>query len=308
MNQNWFLRIGIRAVAAVLILLSLSATTLTQANEEPPDNRYVPVVYDGLVRYLLDTTTLKRHIGLSGQSLVDVWVEGRLAAGAGSRMQAFLEGYPPGVDYAQVGTVRVRYLFRIDGPIPHRESLTAVIERQYFDLNGRVIRQEPFNPPANPSEWRSLNEVEEKALQVIIQQSAFQAAQRLDNELRNSAVAKDLDEGFLGRPWGICPFGFKGARHIADIAPKVMVFSADLDLSPILGLASDYSAPRLVFTEDGGLVKARIAFNPRDYDLAHKYLVRVLGEPAPIMYELWAARIDFDERSEWLVGRTQKWS
>jgi hypothetical protein len=287
-------------------MLSLSGVSLTHANEAPTDTRYVQVAYDGLARYLLDTAVVKRHTGLSGQSLIDVWVEGRFDAGVGNRVQALLGGYPPGIDYSQAGKVRARYLFRLDDSIFQLEAKAAVIERQYFDRDGRLIHRKSFAPPATAAEWRSLNETEEKVLQALMLEPTFLAAKRFDKELLSSAAVKALDEGFLGRPWGTRPTGFKDARHIADIAPKVSVYSADIDLSPILGLVNANSAPRLVFTEDGGLAKARVAFDPRDYDRIHQHLVGVLGEPSPILYELWAGRIDFAERSEWFVGINTK--
>lgn len=139
-------------------------------------------------------------------------------------------------------------------------------------------------------------------------------APRLNLALRNNAPVKYLDEGFFGWPWGTRPNDFKGARHIADIAPNLSVFGVDLDLSPLLGNVSTYSAPRLVFAKEVGLVKAYIDFNPKEYEAVHEHLTQLLGEPAPIIYELWAARVDFIGRSEWLVGRntrvvlTSRWS
>lgn len=306
MKQSGFPRIGIRAVASVLIILPLLAASLAEASEAPAGSRYVETENDGLAKYLLDTATVKRHPGLSGQSLVDVWIEGRFDAANGSRVQALLGGYPPGIDYSKVGKVRVRYLFKIDGFIPQLGAKTAVLERQYFDLDGGIIRREPFKPPANASEWRSLDETEDKALQALMQEPAFQTAQGFDEELLSSAAVKALDEGFLGRPWGTRPAGFEGARHVADIAPKVSVYSADLDLSPILGEVSAYTTPRLVFAEDGGLVKVRVALAPRDYGLVYRHLVSTLGEPVPILYELRAGKGDFVERSAWLTGFNTK--
>ncbi len=301
MNKARFSRSGfMTVVAAFLIATSLSATSLTAANEAPAANRYVQVTDDGLVKYLLDTATVKRHTGLSGQSLIDVWVEGRLAAG--SRLQTFLGGYPPGIDYSQVGTVRVRYLFRLDSSILQPEAKAAVIERQYFDQTGSLIRRDRFAPPAAVSEWRDLNATEEKVLQALMEKPALRATQGLDKELLSSAAGKELDEGFLGRPWGARPADFEGARHIADIATKVSVYSADLDLSPVLGAVKAYTSPRLVFAEDGGLTKVRIAFDPHDYVRVHLHLVGVLGDPTPIIYEVPAAKIDVIDSSEWLVG------
>lgn len=127
-----------------------------------------------------------------------------------------------------------------------------------------------------------------------------------DPPIRHSEAGKYQDKGFLGWPWGTRPSDFEGARHIADIAPNLSVFGVDLDLSPLLGTVSTYSTPRLVFAKDVGLVKAYIALSPKEYEMVHEHLIQLLGEPAPIIYELWAARVDFISRSEWLVGRNTR--
>lgn len=115
-----------------------------------------------------------------------------------------------------------------------------------------------------------------------------------------------LADGFLGLPWGARPSDLAGARHIAGIAPGVSVYSAYLDLSPVLGSVSALTPARLTYKEGDGLIKAHITVAPRDFDTVRRHLARVLGEPAPIVYELWAARVDFDQRFEWLVGRNTR--
>ena len=90
-KQAWFLRSLIMTViAAGLVAFSFSATGLTAAKQAPAENHYVQVTDDGLVKYLLDANTVQRHTGLSGQSLTVVWIEGRIASGAGSYIEAFL--------------------------------------------------------------------------------------------------------------------------------------------------------------------------------------------------------------------------
>ena len=128
----------------------------------------------------------------------------------------------------------------------------------------------------------------------------------LDPALRISSVVKALDEGFLGRPWGARPGEFKDARLIAEIDPELIVYSGAFDLSPILGTVSPSSDPWLVFAKGGGLVEARIDFGDQDYDAVEGHLTRLLGNSDPRVYELWAARIDFGNRSEWLVGQNTR--
>jgi len=208
----WLRSVGHRVMALVLIMMSLWVPSGAYAYDEIQDKRFVPVEYDGLVWYTLDATTIKRYTGLSGDTLVDVWMEG----------------------------------------------------------------------------------------------PAYKAGPSMDPALLNSAWVKDLNEGFLGWPWGIQAKMFAGIRHLVDIPPNLMVYSANLDLTPILGSVSAYSSPRLVFDKDGGLVKAHMDFDAKEYDAIHARLTELLGEPNPIIYELRTVRMDFIQRSEWLVGGKTK--
>lgn len=143
-------------------------------------------------------------------------------------------------------------------------------------------------------------------IQMIVEEPAFQAGLSMNPALRNRASVKDLDEGFLGYPWGIQPNAFVGVRHIADIPPNLIVYSANLDLAPVLGSVSAYSSPRLVFEKNSGLVKVHIDFDAKEYDTVHARLTNLLGEPIPIIYELRASKMDFIQRLEWLVGENTK--
>ncbi|HEX2928059.1 MAG TPA: hypothetical protein VHP38_17680 [Ruminiclostridium sp.] len=112
-----------------------------------------------------------------------------------------------------------------------------------------------------------------------------------------------LDGGFLGRPWGSPPGEFADLRYLVNLAPDLAVYSVDLDIPPGTGDVRPCASPRLLFSREDGLVMAHIDFAYRDYDLLKKGLTWLLGEPIPIMYELWAARVDFGERSEWRTGK-----
>ena len=151
-----------------------------------------------------------------------------------------------------------------------------------------------------------MNETEEKVLQALMEEPALRAARGLDKELLDSAAGKALDEGFLGRPWGALPADFEGIRHIAEIAPQGSAYSADLDLSPILGKVKTQATPVLIFGEDDGLVKVQITFGPHDYARVHLHLIGVLGEPSPTIDVVPAARIDVLGCSEWVVGINTK--
>jgi len=126
---------------------------------------------------------------------------------------------------------------------------------------------------------------------------------RLVKSALDATLIKELDGGFLGIKWGSRPEELKGARHITDITKNLTVYSADLDLSLVLGSVSAYSNPRLVFEKDGGLVQVHVDFDDKEYNTVHDHLSQLLGEPAPIMYELMDIPSNyFIQRIEWRVG------
>jgi|GEM_PF-1770705 len=123
--------------------------------------------------------------------------------------------------------------------------------------------------------------------------------------LRNSSAGINLAKGFLDWSWGSRPDDIANIKYIADIAPDVAVYSTNLDISPITGEVRAHTNPKLIFLKDGGLVLTHIDFEYKDYEPIKKRLTQLLGDPNPIIYELWAARIDFEERSEWRTENTR---
>lgn len=307
MGKKWMILTGIRVAAIVLLVLSISVSGFANEYRNIDKDNLVTVDYDGVVRYTLDTGTIKRYTGLSGNTLVDVWLEGHPAnTAARSRIKAFLDGYLPGVDYDKIGTFRYRFLYKIGGRYSAQQAMAVIIEKQLLDLNGAVSYREQRKLPGSLNEWHDLNETEEKALQTIMKRPEFKAVQQLDPALRNSEVVTDLNAGFLGQPWGIRPGEIKGARHIADIGRNLTVYTADLSLAHVLGDIDAYCSPQLIFEDGSGLVKAHIAFNAKKYGEVCDRLNELLGEPEPIIYEKRTAQVDFSERSEWLVGKNTR--
>lgn len=112
----------------------------------------------------------------------------------------------------------------------------------------------------------------------------------------------DDSDGFLGWSWGSRPREIAGVGYLADITSDLAVFSADFDISSITGEIRPCVGPRLVFSQKDGLVQVHIDFEAKDFNRLKEHLTRLLGEPAPIVHELWAARVDFSDRSEWHAG------
>ena len=110
------------------------------------------------------------------------------------------------------------------------------------------------------------------------------------------------NEGFLGLNWGITPPEVSEARQIVRLENNMVVYTHDIDVSPLLGSVNAYSSPRLVF-HNGQLEKAYLAFGEEDYGAVEKHLTHLLGSPPPIIYELWQVVGDFSERSEWRTGK-----
>ena len=112
-------------------------------------------------------------------------------------------------------------------------------------------------------------------------------------------------DGFLGMKWGISPGEVSEARLIVSLGDNFTVYTVDADVSPLLGSASAYSSPRLVF-HNGQLEKAYLAFDEADYEAVEKHLTRLLGSPPPIIYELWQVVGDFSECAEWRTGNNTR--
>lgn len=288
-------------MVVVLFLLAVSLLSSAYAAGSVAGDYTVLVEDDGMVVYSVDANSVKWRTGLSGHSLLDVSIVGRLDDGARRFAQLVLAGNPPGVEYSQVAAIRTRYLFKSDEP-GGRIFKAAVIGKEYVDLYGVSVWRQSFAAPERLSAWRELNETEDKVLQAVLATPKVQAAQGIAWDWWNEPALKFLDEGFIGTPWGTQPSAVSGARYVAAIAPRVAVYIADLDLSPVLGPVVDRSTPRLIYTEDEGLVQGRINFCPRDYAAAYRHLVGILGEPSPIIYERRPASVDFLERAEWFVG------
>ena len=111
------------------------------------------------------------------------------------------------------------------------------------------------------------------------------------------------EEGFAGKGWGTVAGRFPGARKLADVGDDLSVYAAAADLSPIFGNAESWASPRLVFAKQGGLQKWYVAFEAGHYAAVEGRLTELLGAPAPIVYELWAGRMDFIDRAEWRISR-----
>lgn len=112
--------------------------------------------------------------------------------------------------------------------------------------------------------------------------------------------------GFLGWKWGAKPAVITGVGGENANVSGLTVYTADLDLSSILGEVKASSEPRLVFDQNAGFVQARIDFASVDYNKVDKQLQELLGQPTPIIYELYKVDASLLDRSEWHIGSTVK--
>ena len=121
-----------------------------------------------------------------------------------------------------------------------------------------------------------------------------------------SSLSKSLVTGFLGWKWGAKPAVITGVGGENANVSGLTVYTADLDLSSILGEVKASSEPRLVFDQNAGFVQARIDFASVDYNKVDKQLQELLGQPTPIIYELYKVDASLLDRSEWHIGSTVK--
>ena len=122
----------------------------------------------------------------------------------------------------------------------------------------------------------------------------------------NATADVSLANSFFDGSWGMQPDKLEGAMHIVDLDQQQAVYTAGINVSPILGTVQAYSNPRLVFTKDNGLVQVLISFNDKEYNQVDKHLNDLLGEPYPIIYEIMPSKVTFEERREWRVGQNTK--
>ena len=120
-----------------------------------------------------------------------------------------------------------------------------------------------------------------------------------------SSLSKSLETGFLGWKWGAKPAEVTGTGG-ANAMPGLTVYTADLDLSSILGEVKATSEPRLVFDQKVGFVQAHIDFASADYNKVDQRLHELLGQPIPIVYEKYSIDATLLQMSEWYLGSAVK--
>lgn len=120
-----------------------------------------------------------------------------------------------------------------------------------------------------------------------------------------SSLSKSLTTGFLGWKWGAKPAEIAGVGATSAM-PGLTFYTADLDLSPILGEVKATSEPRLIFDQKAGFVQAHVDFASADYDKVDQRLQELLGQPAPIIYELYKVDAGLLERAEWHISSVAK--
>lgn len=120
-----------------------------------------------------------------------------------------------------------------------------------------------------------------------------------------SSLSKSLETGFLGWKWGAKPAEVTGTSG-ANATPGLTFYTADLDLTPIMGEVKATSEPRLVFDQKAGFVQAHVDFASADYNKVDQRLHELLGQPTPIVYEKHSIDATLLQMSEWYLGSSVK--
>ncbi|MGE4588931.1 MAG: hypothetical protein AB7E34_05090 [Acidaminococcaceae bacterium] len=129
--------------------------------------------------------------------------------------------------------------------------------------------------------------------------------QKPENSQSASSLSKSLEIGVLGWKWGAKPAEITG-NSVEGAVNGLSVYTADLDLSPVLGEVKASSEPRLIFDQKAGFVQAHIDFASADYEQVDKRLRELLGQPTPIIYERYQTDLDLLQRAEWHIGSASK--
>ena len=129
--------------------------------------------------------------------------------------------------------------------------------------------------------------------------------QNMPGQQVESSLSKSLTTGFLGWKWGAKPAEIAGVGATSAM-PGLTFYTADLDLSPILGEVKATSEPRLVFDQKAGFVQAHVDFASADYDKVDKQLHELLGQPVAIVYEKYSIDNTLLQMSEWYLASSVK--
>ncbi|MGE4588940.1 MAG: hypothetical protein AB7E34_05135 [Acidaminococcaceae bacterium] len=127
----------------------------------------------------------------------------------------------------------------------------------------------------------------------------------MQNKQATTSLGKSLETGFLGLKWGAKPAEVAGPGATSTM-PGLTFYTADLDLSPILGEVKATSEPRLVFDQKAGFVQAHVDLASADYDMVDKQLHELLGQPVAIVYEKYSVDNTLLQMSEWYLGSSVK--
>ena len=129
--------------------------------------------------------------------------------------------------------------------------------------------------------------------------------QNMPGQQVESSLSKSLTTGFLGWKWGAKPAEIAGVGATSAM-PGLTFYTADLDLSPILGEVKATSEPRLIFDQKAGFVQAHVDFASADYDKVDKQLHELLGQPVAIVYEKYSIDNTLLQMSEWYLASSVK--
>ncbi|MGL5206518.1 MAG: hypothetical protein ACRC8T_03300 [Acidaminococcaceae bacterium] len=120
-----------------------------------------------------------------------------------------------------------------------------------------------------------------------------------------TSLSQSLENGFLGLKWGAKPAEITGTAA-TNTLPGLTFYTADLDLSPILGEIKATAEPRLGFDQNAGFVQVYVDFASSDYEQAEKQLYELLGQPVDLVYEKYSVDSTLLQTSRWHLGSSVK--
>lgn len=85
--------------------------------------------------------------------------------------------------------------------------------------------------------------------------------------------------GFCGIPWGSAPDAVAGAIHDETLADVLRIYSADVDVTSLLGNVRQVKKAWLVFAAEQGLQRGVISFDGREYEEVLQHLTGLFGNP-----------------------------
>lgn len=293
-----------RTGLVICCAIALLAGTTASAGPGPWNDKTVYVTYESGLYCTLDATGIKRYTGLGGTTIVDAQVNYRLDVSALKLAMQMPEDFPEGMVLKNLKNISVRYLFRLESADSEQVPLYTELEKRFTDANGELLGETEFREPWAGTVWRRMGQFEQAVLHRLLTEPNFYGKQSIDPRMAKYIDLSGMDDGILGRPWGMQPGAFPGATPIGKIDDRISVYHLVASAWPILGDVRAHAGIRLLFDKQTGLFGARIPLKHDEADKVATAFNQKFGET--VLSRQMGDRMQNGPDAIWSVGRNTR--